>query len=272
MKYYRMITFSLLLSFLGLFSWQFFQQEQEERVLATVSVDQKKIDESYQAPFNLVYHFYESIEKNDWDKVKSFVTPVWWGEMHRLGYKQKWQKMVQDDPSIRFVMFLVAGQKIDIDNNFAWVMGKVDWVSSRQIMDDENETVFFIKDKNNEWKISSIRMNIPVETVEDFYQTINQGNFDQIPSFLTKGQWNKIDKGEVIDSLKSDWKNNQTGVYCVFYLHDFGINQNEAWVKGDVLWNPLSSKVRETQVTLFLTNVNKGWKIDKITGHWEGEK
>lgn len=271
MKFYRIISFFLLVSFLGLFSWQFFQLELEKQELTPVSVDPNRINESYQAPFNLVYHFYEAIEKNNWDQVESLVTSVWWGEMHRSGYKQKWQKMIQDDSSIRFMMFLVAGQKIDIDNNFAWVMGKVDWVSSRQIMDDENETVFFIKE-NNEWKISSIRMNIPVETVDDFYQTINQGNFRQIPSFLTKGLWERIDRGEIIDSLKADWQNNKTGVYCVFYLHDFGISQNEAWVKGDVLWNPLISKVRETPVTIFLTNVNEGWKIDKITGHWEGEK
>lgn len=273
MKYYRIISLSLLLFCFSIFSWQFFQSEQEKEELSPVSARQEmnRLDETFHEPFNLVYHFYQAIEKNDWEKVEGIVTPAWWAEMHRAGYKQKWQKMIQDDPSINFVMFLVASQKIDTENDAAWVLGKVDWASSQKKMDDENETVFFIK-QDQKWKISSIRLNMPVEIVEDFYQTIMEGDFRKIPVYLTKEYWDKLDAAEVFDSLQDDWQKNRTGVYCIFYLEDFGASGNRAWVKGDVLWNPLTPKVKETPVTIFLTNTDKGWKMEKIVGHWEMEK
>ncbi|MGI6684735.1 MAG: hypothetical protein ACOX47_04470 [Bacillota bacterium] len=271
MKYYRLFSFYLLVSLLALFSWQFAKWEPGKSELSVSVSKQEMIVENYQAPINLVFHFYQAIENNDWEQVKTLVTPVWWGEMHRSGYRQKWQKMIEDDPSIDFVMFLVTSQNVDLENNFAWVMGKVDWASKKQEMDDENETVFFIK-QDNEWKISSIRLNIPVEVVEDFYQSINAGKFRELPDYFTKEYGEMLNRGEVIKSLRADWQKNQSGVYCVFYLHDFGISRNKAWVKGDVLWNPLTSRVKETPTTVFLTNINNGWKIEKITGHWEGEK
>lgn len=271
MKYYRRITFCLLVSFCVLFTWQFAREEVNKNELSVTVLEQEMIRADYREPFNLVFHFYQSIENNDWEKIRELVTPVWWGEMHRSGYKQKWQKMMEEDPSIDFVMFLVAGQNIDIEGNYAWVMGKVDWTSSKQIMDDENETVFFIKE-NGVWKISSIRINVPVEVVEDFYQRINEGRFRQLSEYLTREYYSILERGEVIDSLIADWKKDKTGVYCVFYLDDFGIKRDKAWVKGDVLWNPLTSRIKETPVTIFLTNINNGWRIEKITGHWEGEK
>jgi len=276
MKYYRLFSFYLLAICFTFFTWQFTQEHLSGHEHSVVTVEQETVEQelvrdNYQAPFNLVFHFYRAIENNDWEKIKDIVTPAWWAEMHRSGYKQKWQKMIEDDPSINFVMFLVAGQKVDLENNYAWIMGKVDWTSAKQKMDDENETVFFVKE-GNEWKISSIRINIPVEVVEDFYQVVNEGRFREISSYLTKDLWNKLERGEVIDSLKADWKKNKTGVYCVFYLHDFGITRDQAWVKGDVLWNPLTDRVNETHVTIILENINNGWKIGKIVGHWEGEK
>lgn len=272
MKIYRLFSFLFMVSFLGLFTWQFSQLDLKNSELSPVLAEQKKISGNYQKPFNLVYQFYEAIEKNEWEKVKEIVTPIWWGEMHRSGYKQKWQEVIKNDASINFVMFLVSSQKVDTENNYAWVIGKADWVSSNQVMDDENVTVFLIKEKN-EWKINSILINMPVETVEDFYETINEGKFHQISSYLSKELWKKLDRSEIIDVLKSDWKKNKSGVYCVFYLQDFGINGNQSWVKGDVTWNPLTAEVNETPVTIYLTNHNeKGWTIDKIVGHWEGEK
>ncbi|HHT63771.1 MAG: hypothetical protein ACOX4H_00490 [Bacillota bacterium] len=271
MKYYRLISFYLLISILGLFTWWFSTEDFSKNVPSLTVAEQDIMKENYQAPFNMVFHFYQAVENNDWEKIRTLVTPVWWGEMHRSGYKQKWEIMIEDDPSINFVMFLVAGQNIDMEKGYAWIMGKADWTSAQRKMDDENVTIFLVK-QDQEWKISSIRINIPVEVVEDFYQTINEGRFRQLPAYCTEKYWRKLKAGEVIDSLRADWEKNRTGVYCVFYLKDFGISRNKAWVKGDVLWNPLTSRANETQTTVFLTNINNGWKIEKITGHWEGEK
>jgi len=264
MRLYRYICTFLIICSLGYFVFV------EQKNSATTTVNAGSIDEDYQAPFNLVYHFYQAIEKNDWKKVKTLVTPTWWAEMHRSGYRQEWESQLKSDPTINFVMFLVTDQRIDFDNNWAWVMGKVDWASARKKMDDNSETVFFIRDKNA-WKISSIRINLPVEVVDHFYFSLSEGDFRKIPSFFIREYWKLLEQAGIIESLKKDWEKNDTGVYCVFTLDNFGIREENAWVKGDVIWNPLTKNQKETPVTIHLVD-NNGWKIKKIVGHWEIKK
>ncbi|MDD4752192.1 MAG: hypothetical protein PHT78_02920 [Desulfitobacteriaceae bacterium] len=267
MKAYRLVSGTIVFISFVMFSW-WFQKGTEHLYIPTAS--SQVIDEDYQAPFDLVYYFYHAIENNDWDKIKNMVTPEWWAEMHRSGYRQKWQNAVEKDPSLDFVMFLVANQKIDLEDGWAWVMGKVDWVSGKRRIDDENETIFFIRGKDK-WMISSIRLNLPVEVVDRFYEAINDGKFQEMMSLVTPEYWELLTRGEIINSLKQDWEKNRTGVYCVFFLNDFGISPYRGWVKGDVLWNPLTDGEKETPVTLILVNEN-GWKIEKINGHWNQTK
>lgn len=190
--------------------------------------------------------------------------------MHRSGFKQKWQSLVAEDPTVNFVMFLVSDQKVDLEDGQAWIRGKVDWVSTRQKMNDEHETIFFVREPDG-WKINSIQVNWPVETVETFYEMINEGKFHRMAAFLVPKYRDLLERSEVISSLKSDWKKNRTGVYCVFYLRSFQVRIDSAWVSGEVLWNPLTGRERETPVTIFLKR-NGDWKIEKITGHWEISK
>lgn len=269
MRIYRFISLAALCScFLIFISFSFYKN----LVDLPAGTDNSIInpEQDYQAPFNLVYHFYRALGEGDWEQIRKLSTPVWWAEMHRSGFYQKWDILVKNDSSINFVMFLVAEQKIDLKNNLAWVKGKVDWSSSQQKIADENVTVFFVKEANI-WRINSIRNNLPVDLVDDFYQSINEGKFRKISVYTTKNYWNTLTQSGIIDSLKTDWRINKTGVYCVFHLDDFRIQGNEAWVKGDVNWNPLTKKEKETPVTIFLINSN-GWRIRKIVGHWEINK
>ncbi|MGI6066139.1 MAG: hypothetical protein ACOYI2_06570 [Bacillota bacterium] len=266
MKVYRFFSGIIILFSLVMFAWGF----QKGMAHLSIPAAGQVIDGDYQAPFHLVYYFYHAIENNDWKKIKTLVTPEWWAEMHRSGYRQKWQNAVKADDSLDFVMFLVANQKVDLENGWAWVMGKVDWVSAKKRIDDENETVFFIRDKDG-WKISSIRLNLPVEIVDKFYEAINDGKFRAMSSLVTPQYWELLTRGEVIKSLEKDWGANRTGVYCVFFLNDFGVSSNRGWVKGEVLWNPLTDREKETPVTLILVNEN-GWRIDQINGHWQPVK
>ncbi|ATW24346.1 hypothetical protein [Candidatus Formimonas warabiya] len=272
MRPYRIISLFFLLIVFGYFGEHFYLSELEDRAVLSVTSQNQTRSEDDPEPFHLVVQFYDAVEKNNWGKVKDLVTPEWWVEMYRSGYMEKWQTQVRQDPSLDFVMFLATGQKMDERNGLAWAMGKVDWVSSKQKMHDENEILSFTKQKDG-WRISSIQVNRPVELVDEFYQTITAGQFEKLPSFLSAPLGQLWKSGELTASLKSDWAKSKTDVYCVFYLEDFVVQENQAWVKGVVLWNPLTPQALETPVTLSLTQTNDlDWKINKISGHWEIEK
>ncbi len=166
MKYYRIMISIFLLISLGYFSFLFFDYDQQKENLSSFSV-QDPINGNFEALFTLIYQYYQAIEVNDWTKIKTLVTPGWWAEINRSGYKEKWQNLIKNDPTIDFVMFMVIDQKNDQIDDFSWVIGKANWASSKQKMEDENQTIFFSKE-NDKWKISQIRLNLPVETVDNF--------------------------------------------------------------------------------------------------------
>lgn len=223
-----------------------------------------------ETPYDAIYQYYKALEGNNWDLVKGLTTPYLWKYIETSNFKRNWENKTAQDPTLKFVLFIVNKESIDREKGTGWVLGKVDWTSQRRTVPDDNRTIF-VEKRGASWVISRV-VDLPaVEVVDDFYEAVNMGNLVEARRLTTTQYWRKLSSAGVIDGLKRDRSRFFGGVYVVFLVKDFTEKKNEAWVKGDVSWKPLTLQQKEISVNVHLVRDN-GWKIDKIIGHWNTAK
>jgi len=224
-----------------------------------------------ETPYDAIYQYYKALEATNWDLIQSLTTRALWEYIQTSGFRESWERRIAEDPSLKFELFIVKKQSIDLTEGEGWVMGKADWTSQRTNVPDDNRTIFFQK-QGESWVISKVISLPAVEVVDDFYEAINAGNLIKAEQLTTREYWEKLVAAGVIDGIKRDRRGISKGVYVVFLVEDFTQKKDEAWVKGDVSFNPLTPGGREVSVNVHVVKVDGEWKINKIVGHWDLEK
>lgn len=224
-----------------------------------------------ETPYDAIYQYYKALEANNWDLIQSLTTRSLWEYIQTSGFRESWEKRLENDPTLKFELFIVKKQSIDLDEGEGWVMGKADWTSQRTNVPDDNRTIFFEK-QGGSWVISKVISLPAVEVVDDFYEAVNAGNLIKAEQLTTRQYWGKLVAAGVIDGIERDRRRIFKGVYVVFLVNDFTQKKDEAWVKGDVSFNPLTPRGREVSVNVHVVKVDGEWKINKIVGHWDLEK
>ena len=224
-----------------------------------------------ETPYDAIYQYYKALEAKNWDLIQSLTTPSLWEYIQTSGFRESWERKLAKDPTLRFELFIVKKQSIDEDKGEGWVMGKADWTSQRTNVPDDNRTVFFEK-QGDSWVIAKVVSLPAVEVVDDFYEAINSGDLVKAQQLTTRDYWGKLVAAGIIEGIKQDRQKVFKGVYVVFLVSDFTQKKNEAWVQGDVSFNPLTPRGREVSVNVHVVRSEGEWKIDKIVGHWDLEK
>ncbi len=222
-------------------------------------------------PFTVIDSFYRAFAENNWDYVQALTTPALFRYLNESGLISRWELIKKQDPSIQYVIFLVLDSHVDMLRGEAWALGRASWKSARRRIPDYNETVF-LRLVNGQWKVVQIRVHASVEVAGDFYQAIQDADWQRFRTLLTDRYWNRLETTGVIPALIKDRAQVTSGVYVVFIVTDFTELDSRAWVTGDVIWCPLSKWGKEDTVKVLLVREPTGWKIDGIRGHWEQTK
>ncbi|NLO89619.1 MAG: hypothetical protein GX088_04740 [Clostridia bacterium] len=272
-KYY---FYSIIIIFAGVFALMLshmflnnnnYRDVQSDNIKGDSSIIEVKID----TPFDTVFHFFKAVESNNWELARVLVTPSLWEYLQKNGFDKKWERIKREDPSLKFILFVVGNHFFDEKKGEGWVMGKADWSSGIGKDYDFNSTIY-LKKVGDTWKITRMQGISSVKTVDDFYKAINNGDFMRVQQLLTRRYWRNLKARGVIDALQREQFSFRKGVYVVFHAHDFVEKENEAWVKGDVNWRPLTKQEKEVNVNVHLLKENNARKIDNIIGHWGEEK
>lgn len=222
-------------------------------------------------PFEVIDSFYRAFSDNNWDVVQALTTPALYLYLEESGLISRWKLIKRQDPSIQYVMFLVLDSSVDPQRGEAWALGRVSWKSARRRLSDYNETVF-LRLVDGHWKIAQIRVHSSVEVASDFYQAIQNADWQRFYGLLTERYRRRLEAAGVTSALVKERGQMTTGVYVVFLVTNFAELDSHAWVEGDVIWRPLSKWQKEVKVRVFLIREPTGWKIDGIRGHWEQAK
>ncbi|MGI9952528.1 hypothetical protein V3F56_09225 [Moorellaceae bacterium AZ2] len=229
------------------------------------------ITASSPSPFDVIYLFYKAVEEGNEQKVRELVTPEFWTKLQQEGFLEEWRARKNLEPELRFVLFLVSDQSVDESAGRAWAQGRAEWDSPRRGLISSEETVRLVR-SGETWKIESIERDSPLQAANEFYHAIEQADWGRLRALLEPGYWRKLNAAGIIAALKEDRRSSTSGVYVVFYINDFAVAGDKAWVKGDAIWHPLSPDTYETPVTLSLQKVGRQWLITAIQGHWEIKK
>ncbi len=109
-----------------------------------------------QAPFEVIYNFYQALSEGKEDQIAELVTPEFWNTMKNAGLLQTWQQRRQQDPSLRFVIFLLKEQEADLKAGTARARGSAEWVSAREGKLSVPQTVTLLKARGI-WRIKDIK-------------------------------------------------------------------------------------------------------------------
>ena len=266
----KLIVFILILGVAGLGLFQFVQKNGVEIQDNALKTQQDYVTIQTETPYDAIHQYYKALEGNNWDLVKALTTPSLWNYIETSSFRSDWEKRIAQDPTLKFILFIVKKQSIDEDKGKGWVLGKVDWTSERRNVPDDNRTVF-VEKRGRSWVISRVVALPAVEVVDDFYEAINLGDFSKAEELTTRSYWNKLNAAGIIRQLKKDRSRFYGGVYVVFLMEDFSEKPEEAWVSGDVSWKPLTLQQKEVDVNVHVVKEN-GWKIDNIVGDWDIKK
>ncbi|GFN23639.1 MAG: hypothetical protein IMW96_11230 [Thermoanaerobacteraceae bacterium] len=226
------------------------------------------ITASSPSPFDVIYLFYKAVEEGNGEKVRELVTPELWTKLQQEGFLEEWRARKNLEPELRFVLFLVSDQSVDEDSGRAWARGRAEWESPRRGLISTEETVHLVR-RGETWLIESIERNSPLQAANEMYHAIEQADWSRLRAVLEPSYWRKLNAAGIISALKKDRRSSTSGVYVIFYINDYAVSGNKAWVKGDAIWHPLSPGTYETPVTLSLQKVGRRWLITSIQGHWE---
>lgn len=241
---------------------------QNEGLAPIVPAQDEFIRIETETPYDAIYQYYKALEGGNWDLVQSLTTSDLWSYINTSDFRPNWEKRIARDPTLRFVLFIVKKQSIDLEKGEGWVMGEVDWTSSQENVQDDNRTVF-VEKQGESWVISKVISLPAVDVVDNFYEAINLGDFTTARKLTTDAYWEKLVASGIIQGIRKERAMVFGGVYVVFSLEDFTEKENKAWVKGDVTFNPLTQRRQDATATVHVVRVQDQWKIDKIVGHWD---
>lgn len=266
-KSVRLLLFSTILLIAIIFTYMLIKTTKEKNSSLTLASTNSFLNN----PFEVIDSFYWAFSNTDWNYVQAVTTPALFNYLRESGLIARWELIKKQDPSIQYVMFLVLDSHVDPIKGKAWALGRVSWKSSRRRISDYNETIF-LRLINDQWKIIRIRVHPSVEVVSEFYRAIQDADWRHFHELLTERYWRCLKTTGVVRALINDRSQITSGVYVIFIATNFAESDSHAWVKGDVIWQPLSRWQKEVTVTLFLVREPTGWKIDGIQGHWEQVK
>ncbi|MGB9781502.1 MAG: hypothetical protein ACPLSY_01365 [Moorellaceae bacterium] len=229
------------------------------------------ITASSPSPFDVIYLFYKAVEEGDGRKVRELVTPDLWNRLQQEGFLQQWQARKNLEPELSFVLFLVSEQHVDETTGQAWAQGRAEWKSPRRGIISSEETIRLVR-SGDTWKISALESDTPLQAANELYNAIQQADWSRLRSLIESTYWRSLTAAGIISALKKDRQSTTSGVYVVFYARDFALSGNQAWVKGDVIWKPLSPDTYETPATISLIRAGPRWVVTHIAGHWEIKK
>ncbi|WP_258360527.1 hypothetical protein [Moorella sulfitireducens (nom. illeg.)] len=108
-----------------------------------------------QPPYAVIYDFYQALAAGRQEQVAALVTREFKAALKYNSLLQKWQQSRQQDPTLRFVFFLITEQDFDLKAGTARVRGSAEWVSSRQGTLSVPQTIFILNEEGA-WKIQDI--------------------------------------------------------------------------------------------------------------------
>ncbi|WP_406678550.1 hypothetical protein [Moorella sp. ACPs] len=135
---------------LGWFSFSEKNKTSEPALPALAATSQQ------QAPFAVIYSFYQALATGREDLLSTLVTREFGAALKSTSLLQRWQQRRQQDPSLRFVFFLIKEQEVDLKTGTARVRGSAEWVSSRQGTLSVPQTIIILNEQGT-WKIQDIR-------------------------------------------------------------------------------------------------------------------
>ncbi|SMB97894.1 hypothetical protein SAMN00808754_2016 [Thermanaeromonas toyohensis ToBE] len=266
------ILIGILVGWLLSHLWGYVKGNDRDFIVSPALPALSPITSTSPSPFDTIYYFYKAVEEGNEEKVRELVTPELWSHLKEEGFLQQWQARKNMEPGLRFVLFLVAEQNVDEEAGRAWARGQAEWDSPRKGIISSEETIRLLR-FGNTWKIAAIESESPVYTADEFYRAIQRGDWNRVRSLVDPDYWRRLSSAGIISALKKDRQASSAGVYLVFYINDYGlVDKDTAWVQGDVIWHPLTTKSFETPATLSLRKTRKGWIITHIAGHWEIRK
>ncbi|NLW07695.1 MAG: hypothetical protein GX039_06930 [Clostridia bacterium] len=112
-----------------------------------------------QAPFAVIYDFYQALEESRTDQLAVLVTPKFLTQLkENQGALQCFERL-EEDPSLRFAFFLITEQELDLQSGQARVKGTAEWVSATKGAFSIPQTITIIN-LHGKWKINSIEETV----------------------------------------------------------------------------------------------------------------
>lgn len=112
-----------------------------------------------QTPFAVIYNFYQALGEGREDQIALLVTPDFLSSLNSNHHLYKWHLRRQEDPSLRFVFFLINEQEIDFNAGTARVKGSAEWVSASKGALSVPQTIIILN-QQGKWKIKSIEEKV----------------------------------------------------------------------------------------------------------------
>lgn len=110
----------------------------------------------HSVPFAVIYDFYQSLMEGEEERLASLVTPQCWATLKNGPFLRTWQQRRQQDPSLRFVFFLIREQEIDPQRGSARARGSAELVSASKGNLSLPQTITLLKHQG-QWKITAIK-------------------------------------------------------------------------------------------------------------------
>ncbi|OIQ57034.1 hypothetical protein MOTE_22750 [Moorella thermoacetica] len=141
--------------FLGIsMTWGWFALFPGDRIIESAMPATAGVQEQAQ-PFAVIYNFYQALGEGREETYRSLVVPEFQAVLAGRPFIQQLQKLRQQDPSLRFVFFLINEQGVDLKAGTAWALGSAEWVSTSKGTFSIHQKILLLN-QQGQWKIKAI--------------------------------------------------------------------------------------------------------------------
>ncbi|BCV21239.1 hypothetical protein [Moorella sp. Hama-1] len=106
-------------------------------------------------PFAVIYDFYRALDEGREEACRSLVSPELQAALNSKPFIQQLQSLRQQDPSLRFVFFLIKEQAVDLQAGTAWARGNAEWVAQNRGTISLPQKILLLNQQGR-WKIQAI--------------------------------------------------------------------------------------------------------------------
>lgn len=154
MRLIKYLLFGIIIGFILAWSWLSFTLKND--LPAQTSIPAVSTTASHQDAFNVIYKFYQALEKEEEQALSVYLTQEFLSELKDNTSVKKLLLKKQKDPSLRFAFFIIKDQRVDLNSNTIWVKGTAEWISPKEgsISFPQNITLSL---SDGLWKIKSIK-------------------------------------------------------------------------------------------------------------------